>query len=66
MYEYKSEIINKGIRLVKGSATESDASKLDEIFNKRSAEGWELVSYVYTTELLNVSASVLATFRKTK
>ena len=66
MYEYKSEILNKGIRWVKGSATESDASKLDALLNERAAEGWELVNYVYTTELLNTSATMLITFRKAK
>ena len=66
MYEYKSEILSKGIRWVKGKATEADASGLDELLNERAADGWELVSYVYTTEVLNVSASMLITFRKAK
>jgi len=66
MYEYKSEIQSKGIRWVKGAATQGDATKLDELLNERAAEGWELVTYVYTTELLNVSATMLLTFRRAK
>ena len=66
MYEYKSEILKKGIRWVKGAATEGDATKLDELLNERAAEGWELVSYAYTTELGNVSATMLITFRRAK
>jgi hypothetical protein len=66
MYEYKSETLSKGIRWVRGAATEGDASKLDELLNKRAEEGWELVTYVYTTELLNVHATMLLTFRKAK
>jgi len=66
MYEYKTEILSAGIRLVKGKAGDADAAKLDELLNKRAAEGWELVVYNYTTEVLNTSASILVTFRKAK
>jgi len=66
MYEYESEIMSKGIRWVKGAATKGDASTLDELLNERAAEGWELVTYVYTTEVLNVHATMLITFRKKK
>ena len=66
MYEYKSEVLNAGIRWIKGGAREADASKLDELLNERSAEGWELVTYVYTTEILNTSATIMLTFRKAK
>ena len=66
MYEYKSEIISKGIRWIRGSATEGDASQLDVLLNERAAEGWELVSYVYTTEIINAYATMLVTFRRTK
>ena len=64
MYEYKSEILSQGIRWMKGSATDCDAGKLDALLNERSAEGWELVSYAYTTEIFNASAAMLITFRK--
>ena len=66
MYEYKTEILSAGIRWVKGKATEADASSLDNLLNQRDAEGWELVNYVYTTEVLNVSANFILTFRKAK
>ena len=66
MYEYKSEVLKKGLRWTKGAATDADASNLDKLLNERAAEGWELVTYVYTTEVLNVSATMLLTFRKAK
>ena len=66
MYEYKTEILSAGIRWVKGKATEADASKLDNLLNQRAAEGWELVNYIYTTEVLNVSANFILTFKKAK
>ena len=66
MYEYKTEILSAGIRWVKGKATEADASKLDNLLNQRAAEGWELVNYVYTTEVFNVSANFILTFKKAK
>ena len=66
MCEYKSEVLEAGIRWTKGRATETDASKLDELINARFSEGWELVTYCYTTEALNFSASVLITFRRKK
>ena len=66
MYEYRSETLKKGIRWVKGAATEADASNLDELLNERAAEGWELVAYAYTGELANVSVTMLITFRKAK
>jgi len=66
MYEYRSELLNKGIRWVRGRASESDASGLDELLNARAAEGWELMSYAYTTEIVNVSAAMLVTFRRVK
>lgn len=66
MYEYKSETLSKGIRWLKGSATKADASGLDELLNERAAQGWELVSYVYTTEVLNLHATMLVTFRRAK
>lgn len=66
MYEYKSEILKKGIRWVKGAATEADANNLDVILNERAAEGWELVTYAYTTEVANVSATMLLTFKRAK
>jgi len=66
MYEYKSEILSRGIRWTKGSASKVDAQKLDELLSERAAEGWELVTYVYTTELLNLTATMLLTFRKVK
>jgi len=66
MYEYKSEIVSKGIRWVRGRASESDASGLDELLNERAQEGWELVAYAYTTEIMNVSAAMLVTFRRAK
>jgi hypothetical protein len=66
MYEYKTEILSAGIRWVKGKAGEADATKLDELLNQRGAEGWELVNYVYTTEVFNVHANFCVTFRKAK
>jgi len=66
MYEYKSEIVSKGLRWVRGRASEADATGLDELLNERAAEGWELVAYAYTTEVLNVSAAMLVTFKRAK
>ena len=66
MYEYKTEIVSKGIRWVRGRASETDASGLDELLNERAQEGWELVAYAFTTEVLNLAAAMMITFKKQK
>jgi len=46
MLEYKSEVITatKTTGIVSKNLKEKDVSILDELINKRAAEGWELVN----------------------
>ena len=66
MYEYKSELLKTGLKLIKDGASSADVSNLDELINKQAAEGWELVTYVYMAEVFGVRGTFLATFKKQK
>ena len=64
MYKYKSEIVWVGTKLWSDKATPEDAAKLDELFDQRSAEGWELVTYDYMATSVQVKGAFVVTFRK--
>jgi len=62
MYEYKSEILKTG-GIIKSGLNDKDMVALDELINKRTAEGWEFVAYT-----ISVSAIIqfVVTFKKAK
>ncbi len=64
MYCYKSEILDVGARWLSDKANEKDAAVLDELLNRRSAEGWELVTYDYMATSVQVKGAFIITFRR--
>ena len=43
MYTYKTELLWVSKKIWSDKANEEDIAVLDELINKKSAEGWELV-----------------------
>ena len=66
MFEYKSEILKTGLKVVKDKANEADVAQFNDVFNEQAKEGWELVTYSYMSEVFGVRAALLATFRRQK
>ena len=64
MYIYKSEILSVGTKLFSDKATEEDAAELDDLLNRRSAEGWELVTYDYMATSVQIKGAFIITFRR--
>jgi len=65
MFEYKSDIVAATMMtgIVTKSLNKKDASILDELINKRAAEGWELVTHSVSTV---GPAQFVVTFKKEK
>ena len=59
MFEYKSEILVTTAKWFFNSANETDVSNLDRLINRRTAEGWEFVTYSYTLERIRCWSGVL-------
>ena len=66
MFEYKSEVLTTTIKLWGDSASETDVSNLDALINRRTAEGWEFVTYSYMANVTRWRSAILVTFRKEK
>ena len=66
MFEYKSEILTTTFKWWGDSASETDVTNLDALINRRTAEGWEFVTYSYMTNVTRVRSAILVTFRKEK
>ena len=64
MFTYKSEILPVSTKWLSDKANEEDAAALDELLNRRSAEGWELVTYDYMATSVQVRGAFILTFRK--
>ena len=64
MYTYKSEILMVGTKLWSDKADARDAAELDELLNKRAAEGWELATYDYMATSTQRKGAFIVTFRK--
>ncbi len=64
MYRYKTEILKVGVRWLTDKATEQDAAVLDELLNRRAAEGWELITYDYMATSTQVKGAFIITFRQ--
>ena len=41
-----------------------DIAELDELINKRAAEGWELATYDYMATSTQIAGAFVVTFRK--
>ena len=67
MFEYKSEVLDTIIKYgVKDNTNDIDISKIDELINKRTEEGWEFVAHSFISNTLGPRSSILITFRKEK
>jgi len=44
---YKSEMMKVSFKWVTSKITDEELVKLDEVINKRSKEGWDLISYTF-------------------
>ena len=66
MYTYKTELLWVSKKWFSDKANEDDIAMLDECINKKSAEGWELVTYDYMATSSQVRGAFIVTFRKQK
>lgn len=66
MYEYKTEVLYTKTKWTTDKAEESDILELNDLFNERSQEGWELVTYSYMSTSLQFKGATLITFKRTK
>lgn len=64
MFEYKTEVLYTGAKLTTDKAEEEDVMELNELFNRRSKEGWDLVTYSYMSTSLQFRGATLITFRR--
>jgi hypothetical protein len=66
MFEYKTEILETKIKWLSDKVNEADVLALDELFNERATQGWELVTYSFRASALEAKGATLMTFRKPK
>ena len=64
MYTYKTEILTVSTKWWSDKANAADAAELDELLNRRAAEGWELVTYDYMATSTQVKGAFIITFRQ--
>lgn len=64
MYQYKTEILTLGVKLLSDKANVEDAAVLDEFLNAHAAEGWELAAYDYMATSSQLRGAFIITFRK--
>lgn len=64
MYTYKTEILTVSTKWWSDKANASDAAELDELLNRRAAEGWELVTYDYMATSTQIKGAFIITFRR--
>ncbi len=66
MYVYKTEILPVGTKWFSDKADDRDAAALDELLNRRAAEGWELAEYDYMATSSQIRGAFIVTFKKEK
>ena len=66
MYIYQTEILGVSAKWFSDKANASDITMLDELINKRAADGWELVTYDYMATDLQIKGAFVITFKKQK
>lgn len=64
MYTYKTEILTVGTKWLSDKADADDIRELDDLLNRRAAEGWELVTYDYMATSLQIKGAFVITFRR--
>ena len=66
MFTYKSEVLKIANKWWGGGDVEKDVSNLDALINRRTAEGWEFVTYSCMADCRASRDAILVTFRKEK
>ena len=64
MVMYKSEVISVSFKIAKASIKEEEIKELDDLINRRSKEGWDLVAYAFMGDAGNFGRGILITFKK--
>lgn len=64
MFTYKTEILKVGTKFWSDKANARDAAELDELLNRRAAEGWDLAAYDYMATSTQLKGAFIITFRK--
>ena len=62
MPKLKTEAMSSGIKILSDKASAKDAAQFTELFNEQCANGWNLLTYSYVTNLFGVRSAILATF----
>ena len=62
MYNYKTETMGTGFKILSDKASAKDVAQFNEHFSQKSMEGWNLLTYSYVTNLFGASSAILATF----
>ena len=65
MFEYKSEAVKIPVKVFKDSFDDAVVASLDELMNKREAEGFEFVQHSVATSI-EIGCYLIVTFRKTR
>ncbi len=64
MTVYKTEILKVSAKFFSDKANDKDAAELDELLNRRAAEGWELVTYDYMATSSQIKGAFIVTFKQ--
>ncbi len=64
MTEYKTEILTVSSKFWSDKANEEDCQVLDELLNRRAAQGWELATYDYMATSSQIRGAFVVTFRR--
>lgn len=64
MYQYKTEIVKVSAKFWSDKATPEDAAILNNEFNEKAAEGWELVTYDYMATSSQIQGAFIVTYRR--
>lgn len=64
MYTYRTEIMPVSFKFWSDKANVGDAALLDELLNRRAAEGWELAAYDYMATSSQIKGAFIVTFRR--
>ena len=65
MIEYKNEVVEMPIKFT-SLINDKKVSELNELFNQRITEGWELVAHTYIGDQSTTTNVLLITFKPTK
>ena len=64
MTVYRSEILKVSFKWMTASIKEEEIAQLDDLINKRSSSGWELVTYAFMGDAESFGRGILITFKK--